>query len=898
MDWNALLNLRISQAFAGVSLWYLLAVILTIIAFLASAYFLAKKSFSNQDRSPDPQDVRFQNVVLIIKVPKENEKEALAAEHMFASLHGILRATPDIQEHLSFEISSDEGGVAFHVAVPRHLQSFVEGQIYAQYPQAEVVDEGDYAEKVTTLENLSVTACQVVLSKQDFFPLKTFREFEVDPLSSITSSISNLRPGEKVWLQLLIRPVPDVWQESGHKYVELVRYGKPVTGRANFFGLFAGLQGLAKEFLEELLNVVAEIPKSFLGGADSAYRSSPPPKSSTLEDRPLKLSTGQEDMLESIEIKLSKMGFESMIRIFVISASSDFANGRLQSLVSSLGQFSGSVINSFVKKPMSDDPQQWLEDYRARLFPSYGGYILNTDELASIFHLPSISVETPAITWSRYRRGEPPLSLPIENCTYIGKTTFRNNLVKFGIRNDNDDRAKHMYLIGKTGTGKSTIFKNMILQDIQNNHGVGVMDPHGELIDQVLDMIPDSRVDDVVLFDPSDFSFPPALNMLELKSPEQKNLMASGLVAAFKARFDYSWGPRLEYLLNNAILTLLEVPGTTLLGITRLLTDMNYQKYILYQVKDQVMREFWDKEFKEMRGNQRLITEAIAPIQNKVGRFLSSSTIRNILGQPHSTIKFDEIMDTGKILLINLPVGKIGDDNASLLGSLIVSRLQFMAMQRINIPEEQRRPFYFYADEFQNFASGTFASILSEARKFKLCLHMTHQYTAQLSEEMVDAVFGNVGTIVSFSLGGPDAKIMASELTPVFDENDLISLEKYNMYVKLMIDGMASLPFSAVSLEPPDKKFYTGNREKVVDASRRKYGSDTAVVEDRISRWTSREFNLGMAVAEAKRRGDYVPPSDDLLDERESEPVPRKWQRPLNNVNKSFTPMRTGYKKF
>lgn len=815
----------------------------------------------NESLTEEKEDARFQNVILTIKVPKENEKEALSAEHMFSSLHGILRATPDIQEHLSFEIASDEDGVAFYVGVPRHLQAFVEGQIYAQYPQAEVVDEGDYTGKVEKLsEDLIASSCYIVLSKQDFFPLKTFREFEVDPLSSITSSISNLKPGEKVWLQLLIRPVPDVWQEPGHKYVEQVRYGQSVNPSNFFIKIFDDFKVVFKEFFDEFLNMIAEVPKSFIGGGEnySSYKSAPPLKKDV--NLPIKLSAGQEDMLEAIEAKLSRMGFESMIRILSFSPLQESSLGHLQSLVSSLGQFSGSTINSFIRKDVSSPASdEVLEDYRTRLFPSSGGYILNTDELASIFHLPSISVETPAISWSRYRRGEPPLTLPTKNCTYIGKTTFRNSLVKFGISNENDDRTKHMYLIGKTGTGKSTVFKNMLIQDIYNGQGVGVMDPHGELIDQVLDMIPDNRIDDVVLFDPSDFAYPPALNMLEIDSPEKKNLMASGLVAAFKARFGFSWGPRLEYLLNNAILTLLELPGTTLLGVTRLLTDMNYQKYILFHVKDQVMREFWDKEFKEMRGNQKLITEAIAPIQNKVGRFLASSTIRDILGQPRSTIKFDEIMNQGKILLINLPVGKIGDDNASLLGSLIVSRLQFMAMQRINIPEKERRPFYFYVDEFQNFSSGTFASILSEARKFKLCMHMTHQYTAQLAEEMIDAVFGNVGTIISFSLGGPDAKIMASEMAPVFEENDLISLEKYNMYVKLMINGMTSLPFSAVSLEPPDKQFYTGNREKVIASSRQKYGTDAASVEDKISRWASRSFNLGMAIAEAKQRGEPIP---------------------------------------
>jgi len=302
--------------------------------------------------------------------------------------------------------------------------------------------------------------------------------------------------------------------------------------------------------------------------------------------------------------------------------------------------------------------------------------------------------------------------------------------------------------------------------------------------------------------------------------------------------------------LNNTILTLLEVPGTTLLGITRLLSDTNYQKYIVHQIEDPVLKEFWEVEYKQMMSNPRLHTEAIAPIQNKVGRFLASTTIRNIVGQRTSSLDLDEIMNSGKILLINLSKGQIGEDNANLLGSLLISRINFTAMQRVRVPEDERRDFYLYADEFQNFASGSFTSILSEARKYRLNLHLTHQYTAQLPEEMQEAVFGNVGTMVIFSVGAPDAQILEKEFMPYFTAEDLISLDKYHTYLKLMIDGMTSRPFSAVSLAPPDERSYQGT--EAIDFSRQTHGRDAGEVSAKIRRWMEREFSLGMAQAEKK----------------------------------------------
>ncbi|MFH2109619.1 MAG: type IV secretion system DNA-binding domain-containing protein [Patescibacteria group bacterium] len=803
-----------------------------------------KKSFQNADLalvvSPD--------TVLVIKVPKVIEGEhfellaaPVAAEQMFSALHGLLKFTPGIQEHITFEIAADSEGVVFYCTLPHQLQSYVESQIYAQYPNAQITVTADYIKTDDKFPCFASIYLKHV--KENYFPIRTFRDFEVDPLSALTSSIEEVSQKSKAFVQVLVRPIADGWQSTGYQYVEMVKMGTQSAGW--------GLKDIFKSFGEEIMAVLGNIPKRvfYTGEAYIPQRQLP---ARPEPERAAVLSEGQKGELESIELKLSKMGFETIIRIAVASPDEATANTHLKSLTASFKQYGTSNLNSFTASGISS-----FDDLSSRKFSTSDSFILSTDELASIFHLPSASVETPSISWSLAKRGEPPINLPTENCTYIGRTTFRDRQVKFGIKNDDvksEDRCRHTYLVGKTGTGKSTIFENMIIQDMKNGNGVGVMDPHGELVEHILRNVPDNRINDVIVLDPSDAQYPVGLNLLECSNPAQKNLMASGLLSVFKKHFgQISWGPRLEYLLNNAILTLLEVPGTTMLGLTRVLADDNYRKYITHRINDPVIIDFWEKEFKAMKGNQSLSSEALSPIQNKVGRFLSSSTIRNLLGQRTSTIDLTDIMDNKKILLVNLAKGRIGEDNSNLLGSLLVARLFFTVMQRVDVPWENRTPFYLYVDEFQNFASESFAGILSEARKYRLALHLTHQYTAQIPEEMQMAIFGNVGSIIALTLGAQDAKILEPEFAPVFTENDLINLEAHHFYIKLIIDGMTSAPFSGVSIPPPTKEEWTNNTEKILNLSRQKYSRPLADVEDRIRKWVERPFDLGMAIAEEQR---------------------------------------------
>ncbi len=422
-----------------------------------------------------------------------------------------------------------------------------------------------------------------------------------------------------------------------------------------------------------------------------------------------------------------------------------------------------------------------------------------------------------------------------EEIIIFSQTNFRNKAVRFGIKKD--DRRRHMYVLGKTGMGKTNLLETMIIQDIQRGKGLAVVDPHGELVENILKFTPLNRINDIIYVNPADIDYPIAFNVLEQVSLEHRHLVASGLLGVFQKIWADSWGPRLEYVLNNAILALLEYPGSTLLGIMKMLVDKSFRQKVMRKITDPVVKSFWIDEYPRYPANFQ--AEAIAPIQNKVGRFLSSSMMRNIVGQVKSSINIRKIMDEEKILLLNLAKGRIGEDNSALLGAMMVTKMQLAAMSRVEISEKERKDFYLYVDEFQNFATESFANILSEARKYRLNLIMAHQYIEQLSESVRAAVFGNVGTIICFRVGAEDAEFLAKEFSPRFDEVDLVNLAKYNTYLKLMIDGVASEPFSATSLsplEPPENAIEVV--DKIIKVSRERYSTKREIIEDKITRWS------------------------------------------------------------
>ena len=435
-----------------------------------------------------------------------------------------------------------------------------------------------------------------------------------------------------------------------------------------------------------------------------------------------------------------------------------------------------------------------------------------------------------------------------EQINVFARTNFRNKEVAFGIKTD--DRRRHVYIIGKTGMGKTTMIENMIVQDIVAGNGVAFVDPHGDSVEKILNYIPSSRINDVVYFNPADLDYPIAFNPLESVDPKYKHLVASGLMGVFTKMWANVWSARMEYILNNTILALLDTPGNTMLGIARMLVDKKFRQRIVANIRDPVVKSFWVDEFANY--NDKFRSEAIAPIQNKVGQFLSSALIRNIVGQTKSSIDLRELMDQKKILLLNLSKGRIGEDNSALLGAMFITKLQLAAMSRVDVSEDERKDFYLYVDEFQNFATESFATILSEARKYRLNLTIAHQYIGQLitenSTKIKDAVFGNVGTIILFRIGATDAEALESEFDPTFTPNDMVNLTKYHIYLKLMINGVSSHPFSGVTLQPLAQK--TGNEDKVIKVSRERYGNKREEIEERITKWMGQEYHKEAANAE------------------------------------------------
>lgn len=455
-----------------------------------------------------------------------------------------------------------------------------------------------------------------------------------------------------------------------------------------------------------------------------------------------------------------------------------------------------------------------------------------------------------------------------DEITFFAETNYRGQKQRFGIKKD--DRRRHMYTIGKTGMGKTTMLEHMVYSDIANGNGLALVDPHGDFAEKMLDYIPSSRVNDVIYFNPADIDWPIAFNVMEKVDSKNRHLVASGLIGVFKKIWADSWGPRLEYVLRNAILALLEYPGSTLLGVPRMLVDKSYRQKVVKKITDPVVRSFWVDEFS--RYPDKFQVEAIAPIQNKIGQFLSSSLVRNIVSQTKSSIDLREVMDKKKILIINLAKGRIGEDYSALLGAMMITKIQLAAMARVDIAESEREDFYLYVDEFQNFATESFANILSEARKYRLNLTIAHQYIGQLATDqntvVRDAVFGNVGTIITFRVGATDAEYLEKEFEPVFMMNDLVNLAKYNVYLKLMIDGVTSDAFSATNLPPLSEELKKGNREKIIKISREKFATPRLVIEEKIMRWSGivneNENNANSANKKAESGTNALPKANPL----------------------------------
>ena len=759
------------------------------------------------------------SVLLMLEIPRANDKKELAAEQLFASLHGILRDREElknsggVQEHLSFEIVSTGGQIRFYVWVPKILQSFVEGQIYAQYPTVQIYRMDD--DYVDTRDKYPVKyTAELTLTENEALPIKTFDNFEVDPLAGITGTLAKLNPdnSEELWIQILTRPIPDSWHKKTDRWIRKVKSGKRLFGGSSTSGI------------------------DWTWVAEALFAFFRPPAGGSGSDAPkVELSERAKTQIAKAEEKATKLGYEVKIRLSYLGQDQINAKLNMQALVGTFKQYNSTNLNGFRLTDGSFKDES-LDNYRMRRFTDHG-FILNISELASVYHLPHTSVETPNIVWATSKTAEPPAQLPLvngepahdENISAFGLTNFRGINHQFGMYRR--DRSRHVYIIGQTGAGKSGMLELFALSDVFYNQGYCIVDPHGDFATNNLRFVPENLINDVVYFNPADTEYPVAFNPLELSDPARKPNVSSEVIGVLKRMFGDSWGPRLEHILRYTLLALLDRPEATLLDISRMLTDKDFRKETLDYCRDVTVLQFWKHEFGQW--NEKQVNESIAPVLNKVGAFTANPIIRNIIGQPKSSFDIRKIMDEGKILVVNLSKGLIGEDNAGILGAFIVTKVQLAAMSRSDIPDvADRRPFYLYVDEFQNFATDSFAVILSEARKYGLNLTVANQYISQMTDSVRDAVFGNVGTTISFRVSADDAPILSKQFEPTFEAQDLLQMNNRNFVISMIINGEKVPAFSATTLSLPTSP--QDNFDRIVEASRQGYARPRAVIEEEI----------------------------------------------------------------
>jgi hypothetical protein len=736
-------------------------------------------------------------VVLLLQVPRTNEKKELAAEQMFASLHGLLTIPQQgllksaVRERLSFEIAVRQKRIGFYVWVPMYLKSFVEEQIYAQYPTVHISEVEDYAAYRPEEQYPTQLVTELKFVGHNALPIKTFQSFEVDPLAAITATLAKFTEFEEAWVQLLIKPAASNWHRNSERYIAGIKGG----GGSSTTGLFSVLWK--------------------------------PPET---KNETVKVSDFETTRASAAQEKSQKLAFETQLRVvYRGKVPEQQAKLQMQSIIASYKQFNSTYLNGFEAKRVADD-QFLVAHYRSREF-NRAGFICNIEEVATLYHLPHTNVETPYILWATTQTAEPPANLPIltpetaDGLSPIAATNFRGHNTMFGL--PRSDRGRHLYIIGQTGTGKSGMLELLTISDIYSPYGFAVIDPHGDYAQAILRRIPAERAADVVYFNPADTDFPMGFNPLEVYDPKLKTHTCSELIGVIKRIFENSWGPRLEYILRYSILALLDYPDATMLDLTRILTEKKFRNDVLKYVVDPVVRNFWTIEFASW--NDKFMTEAVAPILNKVGAFTANPLVRNIIGQPKSSFNIRQIMDERKILIVNLSRGLVGEDNAALLGALLVTKVQMAAMSRADMAGEQRTPFYLYVDEFQNFATDSFATILSEARKYGLCLTVANQYTAQMMQEVKDAVFGNVGSIISFRTSADDARGMLKYFEPKFEEHDLVHMHNRHFAISMTIGGEKVPAFSAISLNLPP--FITDYSSQIIAHSRSQYAQSRSFIE-------------------------------------------------------------------
>ena len=765
--------------------WGLFAVllILTFGLLLGVIGYLLIVWYRHKDREAGSLEM----VCLQVAVPRDNEVKIDAMEQIFNSIYSIKKGPKgpfgllnwlQVQPHVSFEIVARKEDVRFYIVVPEKLRDLVEKQIHGGYPGAEIklVDEPTIFDEAGKVE-----FSWLIMRNASYNPMQVYKNLTTDPMAGLTTAVGKMGEGEGAHIQIVVHPADNKWKSKGRAWI-------------------------------------AKTKKNEANPEKASYKVDP-------------------KVMEAVDNKVSKNGFMTTIRLVVSSQTRESAKAHLANIKAAFEQYNGD-LNSLKSKKVRLKGH-FMMDFIYRYQPMlwWGNWtILNTEELATIYHFPNKTIETPHIHWINAKRAPAPAQIPTSGL-YLGKSIFRG--ITRPVYISESDRERHMYIVGRTGTGKTELLKTLILQDMRAGKGICVIDPH-DLAEQLLGFIPPERAEDVIYFDPSDEERPMGLNLLEARSEQERHMATNAVIGMMYKLYDPHKtgiiGPRFEHAIRNAMLTVMDaVPGGTFIEVVQALQRPEFVQEMLPRVKDPLVRRYWTDQIAQTSEFHK--SEVLDYIVSKFGRFITNKTIRNIIGQPQSAFNFRDVMDTGKILIINLSKGKLGEENSNFLGLVLVPRLVAAAMSRADVPEAERRPFYMYVDEFQNFATPDFATILSEARKYKLNLTVANQFTSQMEDEVKNAVFGNVGTLMAYRVGTADANFLQHEFSPTFNEADLLNIERFNMFVKTIYKNE---PLPAFTMDvtkdlAAEQGLYNPKlAEAIKQLSRLKFGKDIRLVESEI----------------------------------------------------------------
>ena len=793
------------------------------IATFGSGIFLVLRSFLNfraQINRSMNMDLEVVRVTKIFKEKNEQISDNQAWKEEIGAMEQLLVTLANIKEkktlwghflysepYLALEIanpaSSEE--IFFYLAIPRKFRESIEKQVHSYFPNASVEKVPDYT---IFMPGSFTAAAELTLKKSYALPIKTYESMDIDPLNEISNALSKLQTlDEGAVIQMILRPAGKNWRLHGKEIAHKMQQG------------------------QQLKDANSSIAMELGKGAIQVFRSTP--EKSSFEKGPVQLTPEEQEVLKKIETKSNKVGFRVNIRLLASAKTQQRADEVLAHIENAFAQFENYEVNHFiVKKRLKEKKISY--DYIFRNFDEENSVILSTEEISSIFHFPISTTETPKIKWLKSGAAPPPMNIP-ETGILLGYNDYRG--AKTEIRLSDNDRRRHLYAVGQTGTGKSNFLQEMAKQDAREGRGFCFIDPHGDAIEDILTSIPKERAEDVIIFDPSDMERPFGLNMLEYDPahPEQKTFVINEMIGIFDQLYDLkaTGGPMFEQYVRNAMLLIMEDPesGSTLMEISKVLADEDFRRMKLTKCKNPVVSDFWIKEA-EKAGGDAALANMVPYITSKLTTFVSNDMMRPIIAQQKSTLNFREIMDGGKILLVKLSKGKIGEINAHLLGMVIVGKILMNALARGDVPEDQRKDFFLYLDEFQNVTTNSISQILSEARKYRLCLVIAHQFIGQLSEEISKAVFGNVGSMVALRVGPEDAEFLEKQFAPIFTASDLVNVDNYKGFARVLLNGELSKPFN-VNFYPPTH----GNQEianYLKELSRLKYGRDADIVNREI----------------------------------------------------------------